>query len=123
MLPVVNQTLYERLGGRPRIKMIVQDSFYALLSDDRVSHHFVGVDIERLTNVLISFFENMLGGPLDYSGESLRKAHSGLNITSEEYDIFLSYVRQILRKYTVSIPDIAKIESLLRSYKPHIINR
>ncbi|SFJ00569.1 group I truncated hemoglobin [Thermoflavimicrobium dichotomicum] len=118
------KSLYEKLGGRAAVEAVISDFLNELLSDDRVSYHFVGVDIERLQKNKFKFFAELFGGPIKYTGgETLRNAHKGLNISSEEYDVFLAHLRSVLRKHGIPLQDIAKMDALIRSFKPHIINK
>lgn len=117
-------TLYQKLGGEPTIAAIISDFYQRMLNDDRVSHHFTGSNMEQLKRHQITFFISFaLGGPRKYNGNNLRMAHSGLDITSEEYDVAIKLLNQSLRKYNVEIDDIAKVEAFLRSVKPHIIHK
>jgi hemoglobin len=65
----------------------------------------------------------MLGGPQKFEGKTLRLAHEGLNITSEEYEIIMDHLDDSLKKFNVGIEDRAKILAVVRSLKPFIIKR
>lgn len=122
MLKSTRSTLYERLGGEESITAIVKEFYHRMSQDDRVNHHFIGVDMERLKRNQITYFMSLaLGGPKHYEGSTLRKAHSGLNITSEEYEIAIKHLNAALKKHHVAIEDIARVEAFLRSVKPHIV--
>lgn len=124
MLKSSKGTLYERIGGEKAIAAVINEFYNRMLQDDRVNHHFVGTNMERLRNHQITYFMSYaLGGPKKYEGSTLRAAHAGLQISSEEYEIAIKHLNSSLRKYNVPIEDIAKIEAFLRSVKPHIINK
>ncbi|MFC7441364.1 group I truncated hemoglobin [Laceyella putida] len=122
MLRSTRSTLYERLGGEESIAAVISEFYDRMTQDDRVNHHFIGVNMEVLRRHQITYFMSYaLGGPKHYEGNTLRKAHSGLNITSEEYEIAIKHLNSALRKFNVAIEDIARVEAFLRSVKPHII--
>ncbi|SEM72714.1 group I truncated hemoglobin [Lihuaxuella thermophila] len=124
MLKSSKSTLYERIGGEQAIAAVINEFYNRMLQDDRVSHHFVGANMDRLRRHQITYFMSYaLGGPKRYEGSTLRSAHAGLQISSEEYEIAIKHLNSSLRKYNVPIEDIAKIEAFLRSVKPHIINK
>ncbi|MBA4492969.1 group 1 truncated hemoglobin [Paenactinomyces guangxiensis] len=124
MLRSTKSTLYERLGGEQSIAAVINEFYNRMLKDDRVNHHFFGTNMERLRRHQITYFMSYaLGGPKKYEGSTLRASHSGLQITSEEYEIAIKHLNSSLRKYNVPLDDIAKIEAFLRSVKPHIINK
>lgn len=41
------QSLYEQLGGAPAIEAVVESFYRKMLSDDRVSRFFDGIDMDR----------------------------------------------------------------------------
>lgn len=116
------ETLYERLGGEQTITAIVNDFYQRMLKDERVGHYFLGSNMEVLRRHQIQYFVSFaLGGPRKYNGNNLRTAHSGLNITHEEYEVAIQLLIQSLRKFNIDPIDIASFEAFLRSVKPHII--
>ncbi|KPC74632.1 hypothetical protein ADL26_09295 [Thermoactinomyces vulgaris] len=124
MLRSTRSTLYERLGGEELITIVINEFYDRMLEDDRVNHHFIGVNMDVLKRHQVTYFMSYaLGGPMHYEGNTLRKAHSGLNITSEEYEIAIKHLNSALRKNQIALEDIARIEAFLRSVKPHIINK
>ncbi len=124
MFRSTKSTLYERLGGEQAIAAVITEFYNRMVQDDRVNHHFIGVNIEVLRRNQITYFMSYaLGGYPQYEGSTLRQAHAGLNITSEEYEIAIKHLNSALRKFNVGLSEIAKIEAFLRSVKPHIINR
>jgi hemoglobin len=124
MLRSTKSTLYERLGGEQIIAAIINEWYNRLLQDDRVNHHFIGVNMEILRRHQITYFMSWtLGSPKRYEGNSLRQSHAGLNITSEEYEIAIKHLNDSLRKHNAALEDIARVEAFLRSIKPHIIHK
>jgi len=124
MLKSIKSTWYEKLGGERTISAVVKDFHERMLEDDRVNHHYIGVNMEHLSRHLTTFFMSYaLEGPNPFEMSTLRQAHAGLNITSEEYEIAIKHLNASLRKHQVALEDIAKIEAFLRSIKPHIIHQ
>ncbi|MGA9175058.1 MAG: group 1 truncated hemoglobin [Thermoactinomyces sp.] len=122
MLKSTKSTLYERLGGEQTIAAVINEFYNRMIQDDRVNHHFIGVNMEVLRRHQITYFMSFaLGGPKRYEGSTLRQSHAGLNITSEEYEIAIKHLNSSLRKFNVQLEDIARVEAFLRSVKPHII--
>ncbi|RAL26394.1 group I truncated hemoglobin [Thermoflavimicrobium daqui] len=117
-------TLFNQLGGISTVETVVAEFYDRLLVDDQLSHLFVNVDLDVLQKHFTSFFVTFfLNGPASYSGKTLRMAHKGLQITSEEYNIALKHLRRVLFKYKVSIEIVAKLEANLLAVKPHIVNK
>lgn len=120
----MEENLYERLGGERTIAAIVNEFYVLLVNDDRVRHHFLDVNLTNLKHHQITLLISLLfGGPNKYKGRNMRKAHAGLNISSDEYEIAVKHFKTALRKFNTPIEQMAKIEALLRGVKPHIIKK
>jgi hemoglobin len=118
-----DENLYEKLGGKDAVRAVVNDFYDRVLQDPRVNHHFTGINMNTLRNHQTIFISFMLGGPQKFEGKTLRLAHEGLNITSEEYEIIMDHLDDSLKKFNVGIEDRAKILAVVRSLKPFIIKR
>jgi hemoglobin len=120
----MEESLYDRLGGERTIAAIVNEFNGLLLADKRLQNYFINVELGALKHHQITLLVSLLlGGPNRYRGQNLRTAHAGLNITSNEYDIAITHFKTALKKFNTPIEGMAKVEALLRSVKPHIINK
>lgn len=60
-----------------------------------IGDSFVGLsqtDVERIEANLLDFLIFVYGGPANYQGATMEEAHTGLDITSEQYDAFVGMV-------------------------------
>jgi hemoglobin len=117
------ENLFEKLGGMDAVRAVVNDFYDRVLQDSRVNQHFTGVDMNTLRTHQTIFIGFMLGSPMKFEGRTLKHAHEGLYITSEEYEIIIEHLNESLKKFNVGIEDRAKILAVVRSLKPFIINR
>ncbi len=78
-------TLYERLGGEPGVRKIVNDILDRNLNNPAIGHHFQKVDMNKLKQLVFEFFSMGIGGPHIYTGRDMRTAHINLNITDEDF--------------------------------------
>lgn len=119
---IKDKNVYADLGGEQTIAAIVNEFYNSLINDDKLSHYFREANIHhiRLNHItlLVSF---LFGGPNRYHGKNMRKIHRGLQITSEEYELAVKHFKNAMKKYNTPIPQMAKVEALLRGVKPHII--
>lgn len=75
----------------------IGDSFKGLAADD----------VARVEANLLDFLIFVYGGPNNYQGETMEESHTGLDITSEQYDAFVAMVVvPALQKVGVSGDDI-----------------
>lgn len=71
-------SLYEQLGGQPAVDAAVDIFYRKVLSDDRISHFFDGVDMDKQIGKQKAFLTMAFGGPNNYSGLDMRTAHAPL---------------------------------------------
>jgi hemoglobin len=99
-------TLYEKLGGEETIAKVV-DYFYELvLADDTVNHFFENTDMEKQRRHQTKFISFALGGPNQYSGLSMAKAHEGMNLQPEHFDAIVKHLHDALAHFGVPESDI-----------------
>ena len=83
------RSLYEQIGGEEGIERLV-DSFYRkVLAEPELAPFFTHAPMDRLKMMQKEFFSEALGGPLFYSGHSLRQVHAGKGIRKEHLRTFV----------------------------------
>lgn len=97
MLPRMSTpSLYERVGGEAGISCLV-DAFYdRVLVDPALAPFFAHTPVEKLRAMQKEFFSEALGGPLFYSGRSLRDVHAGRGISKEHLRLFLGHLMETI---------------------------
>ncbi|MBN6188976.1 group 1 truncated hemoglobin [Aneurinibacillus sp. BA2021] len=99
-------TLYERLGGEEAIAKVV-DYFYDLvLQDETVNHFFENTDMEKQRRHQTKFISFALGGPNQYTGGSMAKAHEGMNLQPAHFDAIVKHLHDALAHFGVKEEDI-----------------
>jgi hemoglobin len=97
---MISETLFERLGGRDGISVIVDDTVENHMKNTHVNARFIPLkekpeQLAIIKNHTIDFFSAGSGGPAAYTGKDMITAHTGMNISPSEYmhvmdDIFLA---------------------------------
>ncbi|MEM1505786.1 group 1 truncated hemoglobin [Domibacillus sp. 8LH] len=118
----MEQTLYEKVGGEEAIAKVV-DYFYSelVLKDDTVNHFFEHTDMEKQRRHQTKFISFALGGPNQYSGKSMAKAHEGMNIQPAHFDAIANHLHAALAHFEVNEADIDKALSKVASLREDII--
>src|SRR3990170_906105 len=99
--PAPGPPLYERLGGQGAITAVV-DTFVAnVAADTRINAFFRGVDLPQLKRLLVEQICQATGGPCTYSGRSMRAAHTGMNITTAQFDALVEDLVRALDRFQV----------------------
>lgn len=79
-------SLYDALGERKGIALIVRDLLYIVVKDERIAEKFRGVDIASLHLNLTDQICALADGPCTYSGRSMTASHAGLGITEAHFN-------------------------------------
>ncbi|KAF0824260.1 Cyanoglobin [Cytobacillus firmus] len=104
---IAEQTLYEKAGGGESIEKVV-DYFYEelVLKDPTVNQFFEHTDMVKQKRHQSKFISYALGGPNQYSGNSMAKAHQGMNLQPEHFDVIARHLHDALAHFGVSERDI-----------------
>jgi hemoglobin len=118
----MEQTLFEKIGGEEAIAKVV-DYFYdeLVLKDPMVNHFFENTDMERQRQHQTKFISFALGGPNQYSGASMAKAHEGMNLQPEHFNSIAKHLHDALAHFGVSEADIDTALTNVASLKDDIL--
>ena len=122
----VTTSLYEKLGGAPAVTAAAELFYRKVLADDRISHFFDDVDMDRQVAKQAAFLAMVLGGPNAYTGRDLRTAHAGLvarGLSDEHFDAVVEHLAATLRELGVGEPEIADVADIAASVRPDVLNR
>ena len=115
-------SLYERLGGKDGVEKVV-DRFYDLvLADESVRDFFADTDMKRQRLHQTLFITFAVGGPNEYGGASMQKAHEGMGIRDEHFDAIVSHLVSSLTYFGVGDADIQAIGEKLAPLRQEIVN-
>lgn len=118
----MTQTIYEKVGGEEAIAKVV-DYFYSelVLKDNTVNHFFKNTAMEKQRKHQTKFISFALGGPNQYSGKSMEKAHQGLNIQPAHFDSIANHLHHALSHFGVEESDIEVALKKVASLRDDII--
>lgn len=72
------ESLYEKLGGSAAVDAAVDIFYRKVLSDDSINHFFDDTDMQAQHEKQKAFLTMAFGGPNEYTGSDMRKAHAPL---------------------------------------------
>jgi hemoglobin len=119
---VDQMSLYERIGGEPAVSAAVDRFYERVLADPELKDFFNGVGMSKLKAHQFAFLSQALGGPKQYSGASMRDAHSRLAIEQRHFDGVAVHLVGALRELGVSEEMIAAIAAALTPLASQIVN-
>lgn len=91
-------SLYEQLGGADAVNAAVDIFYRKVLADERISHFFDDVDMNKQAAKQKAFLTMAFGGPHQYTGKHMREAHAHLADRSWK-NYGLIHRMQVLRKH------------------------
>lgn len=114
-------TFYEKYGGEETISKVVDTFYDMVLSDDTVSHFFTNTDMEKQRQHQTKFISYALGGPNQYTGQSMSKVHAGMNLQPDHFDAIVSHLHDALAHFGVNEDDIDQALSKVGSLREDIL--
>jgi len=119
-------SLYDRLGGKKAIDMVVNDFFDTVGGNPRIQNPKVGeqlakIDINRLKQLMANQGCMATGGPCQYTGRDMKSSHVELAITNEEFDYVVDDLVKTLNQYKVPDPKQKELLGLLAPMRADIV--
>jgi hemoglobin len=118
-----NASLYSRLGGKPAIRLVVEDFVQNVAEDRRINGFFGTTNIPRLKRLLVEQICQASGGPCRYSGRSMRAAHRRLGIGNADFNALVQDLGRSLNKYGVPAREQRELTAILLPLKREIVTR
>lgn len=87
---------YDRVGGQPAIREVVERFYARVLADDELTPYFADADVVEIKRHQVLLLSQVLGGPAEYDGRDLGQAHRGLGVTSDHYDKVVGHLVAVL---------------------------
>ena len=121
------KSLYDRLGGVYAIAADMDDLIDRVMDNPRLNanpkvdeaHHRVSrAGFKYLVTEMVC---GATGGPQRYTGRSMRDSHVHLDITEDEWQVFLGDLQACLDKFNVPEAERREIFALIDSTKRDIV--
>src|SRR3989441_9572225 len=121
------KSLYDRLGGVYAIAAVIDDFINRIMDNPRLNanpkvdeaHHRVSrAGFKYLVTEMVC---GATGGPQQYTGRSMRDSHVHLDITEDEWQVFMADLRACLDHFAVSQTEQGEIIALVESTKSDIV--
>lgn len=112
-------SLYKRIGGIYKIRLIVDDLIAKVRSDSHLGRFWKnrGIDSIRMEKkYLVDYICESIGGPYNYTGRDMLTVHHGMDIKDSDWEQMSQYLLSILYNHQISEITakefIAKIEEI-----------
>jgi hemoglobin len=115
------ESLYEQIGGRPSIELMVTAFYQRVLTDPMLSPFFKDTDLEKLHGMQVAFFSIALGGGEPNEMPSLVQSHRGRGIESKHLTRFTELLVETLVEVGISEEATQKIYARIATYSNDIL--
>ncbi|CAM3816494.1 group I truncated hemoglobin [Mesobacillus zeae] len=117
------ENLYEKIGGQEAVSKVVDVFYEKVLADPTVNTFFTDTDMEKQRRHQSLFISWVLGGPNQYSGKSMAKAHEGMNLNEEHFGSIATHLAAALREFSVPEEDIGQVLEKLTTMQDDILHK
>jgi len=123
------KALWDRLGGEPVVKKVVEDFLPMLAADKKVDldrggkNKLSDKDMAQVKTNLIAFISQVSGGPLKYEGKSPNQAFKDLDVTEEQYKAAEADFKAALKNNKVADADANDLVTELAKFKGQIVQK
>ena len=117
-------SLYEKLGGQAAVDAAVDIFYRKVLVDDRISHYFDDIDMDKQAAKQKAFLTMVFGGPNSYTGKDMREAHKNLaGLNDSHVDAVIENLGSTLKELGVGDAEIAETAGIAESVRDDVLNR
>jgi hemoglobin len=103
----VGDSAYDRLGGEQALRSIIDDFIDRVFADVMIGFFFRDANRARVKDKEFELAANLLGGPFEYTGEPLRRAHAAHPIMGGHFARRSQILRETLAAHGVPADIVA----------------
>lgn len=117
-----NRSLYDRLGGRDAIALVVKDFIeQRVAKDDRINAYFMNTDIPAFEALLVDQICEATGGPCTYRGKDMKTAHVGMKIRDADFTATVEDLKASLDQFKIGAKDQQELLGALAPMHDEIV--
>ena len=115
--------MFREVGGLDGVSRLVDAALAEIGNDLRINVLFAETDMPYLRARLIEQICAATGGPCTYTGQSMEDAHSGMNISDDEFGYFVEDLIAAMKKVGVSDHAQRGLLAALGSMQPQVVGQ
>lgn len=123
---MTTHTLFQELGGQAAVEAAVDNFYRKVLTDDRVSRFFEGVNMDTQRAKQKAFLTMAFGGPHNYTGKDMRDGHAHLlkqGLDDSHVDAIIELLGATLRDMGVKESLIDQVAAIAESTRNDVLSR
>jgi len=127
--PRAVRSLWDRLGGEEAVRAVVHDFVLRAAKNPQVNFDrngqftLDGPAVAALEQRLVELVSAVGGGPLKYTGRSMKDAHKGMKITDAEFNALAGDLKATLEKFKVPMKEQEELLKVVGSTRADIVEK
>ena len=116
--------LFEKIGGEAAVNAAVDLFYRKVLADDELAPFFEDIDMEEQHKKQKAFLTFAFGGPANYSGKDMTKAHAKLvdkGMNETHFNLVMKHLGATLTELEVPGPLIEEAAAIAMSVKGDVL--
>eukprot|EP00486_Rosalina_sp_Unknown_P000718 CAMPEP_0201569794 /NCGR_PEP_ID=MMETSP0190_2-20130828/11688_1 /ASSEMBLY_ACC=CAM_ASM_000263 /TAXON_ID=37353 /ORGANISM="Rosalina sp." /LENGTH=147 /DNA_ID=CAMNT_0047992545 /DNA_START=39 /DNA_END=482 /DNA_ORIENTATION=+ len=121
--PAMKISLYDQLGA-DAINTVVDLFYVKVLENEKLSPFFAKIEMSILKNHQKRFLHHVLGGPNEYTGRTIFKAHAGARangLKEEHFNLVAGCLVETLKELKLEKEHIDGIVETVLKVKNHVL--
>jgi hemoglobin len=114
--------LYDRLRGESAVGIGVDRFYERVLADQVLAPFFQDVNVARSKTHPFAFLSQVPGGPRQYSGAAMSRAHTCLEIEHGHFEVVSVHFAETLRELSVGESIVAQVAAVVTPLAAEIVN-
>lgn len=115
-------TIFEQIGGAAAVNAAVDIFYRRVLTDPVISHFFDDIDMDRQIGKQKAFLTMAFGGPNNYTGKDMRKAHQHMHLKEEHFQAVAGHLQGTLQELNVPQNLITEVMKVAASTHDDVLN-
>ena len=119
-------SVFERIGGEDAILAAASLFYDKVLADVRISHFFVGLNMDQQIRKQVALMSWAFGGPNRYAYRGLNEAHASLRdrgLSDHHFDIVAGHLADTLHELGISDSLAAEAMAIVESTRSQVMGR
>jgi hemoglobin len=119
-------TLFDKIGGEAAVDAAVDVFYRKVLSDYRINRFFDDIDMEAQAIKQKAFFTMAFGGPNNYTGEDMRKAHARLvkmGLNNDHFNTVMEHFKATMKELNVPEEFIVQAAAIAESTRNDVLGK
>jgi hemoglobin len=114
--------LYEEIGGAPAVEAAVTRFYERVTADPALERFFQNMDLRGLKVHQVAFLTFAMGGPAQYAGRAMDRAHAELKIEQRHFDAVARHLVGTLTDLSVPHHLIHAVIERIAPLAPQVVN-